>query len=133
MRLRGGGMSSVDEYEKMVKNDKQNNGILSDFERFYWENRSGCWLSDIHQSIDLVENIDVIQLCNCRKILELLHAYPWKDRLSKKHQRMLVKRMSQNLVRNFEELPYSHLWKPMSLPYRAFRYIKRRVCKLLSK
>lgn len=63
---------------------------VSDLNRFYWEQRDGCWMSYISQAFDVMDNITMIQPCNCRLFLSYLLGFDKKDRIQKQHQVQII-------------------------------------------
>lgn len=54
--------------------------------RFYWEQRDGCWLSSFEQGFDAVEHIISLQPVNCRWMISMLMDFPEEERLIRRHQ-----------------------------------------------
>ena len=59
-------------------------------DRFYWEQRAGCWLSSIEQGFDLFEHARTVQPLNSRLLLTLLFQFPREERLAKRHQVRII-------------------------------------------
>ena len=59
-------------------------------DRFYWEQRAGCWLSSIEQGFDLLEHGRTVQPLNSRLLLTLLFRFPREERLAKRHQVRII-------------------------------------------
>ncbi len=59
-------------------------------DRFYWEQRAGCWLSSIEQGFDLLEHARTVQPLNSRLLLTLLFQFPREERLAKRHQVRII-------------------------------------------
>lgn len=59
-------------------------------DRFYWEQRAGCWLSSIEQGFDLLEHGRTVQPLNSRLLLTLLFRFPREERLTKRHQVRII-------------------------------------------
>lgn len=83
--------SSISQYLAYIRKHKEVK--ISDANRYYWEVRSGCWLSSIEQSCDIMDHITFLQPCNSRRILLLLmrlageEEMPWK----KYHEERIIK------------------------------------------
>lgn len=87
---------STNDWFNMIKSDKINN--LSIANRILWELRSGCWLSSIEQSLDIIENIEFIQPTNCREFLSILLSYDRSQRIEKVHQDNMVAKITLQLA-----------------------------------
>ncbi len=59
------------------------------FDRFYYDQRLGCWLSDLNQALDLV-TLDRITPINNYEVISILMAYPEKIRKKGEHQKMII-------------------------------------------
>lgn len=94
---------SIKEWREYVSKDDQNQ-TLSLSNRMLWELRSGCWLSSIEQSFDIMENIVSLQPANCRLLLSLLLAFPYSDRLKKNHENKIVSYLCPML----SSIPYDY-------------------------
>lgn len=91
--------NSLESWFKYVRNDNQNIEFAN---RFYWEQRVGCWLSSVEQSLTVMENIDSIPLCNCNRILSILLGFDIEIRKNKRHQVMIIKKTCPELL----EIPF---------------------------
>lgn len=101
LRANGKYSRSIDEWLKWVKEDPYKNQI-SMWNRIFWEQREGCWLSSIEQSLDIMDNMTCVQICNCREILAYLHAYPLPMREKKLHNIAFI----NYICPQCNELPY---------------------------
>lgn len=59
------------------------------FDRFYFDQRLGCWLSDLNQALDLIA-VDRISPINNYEVISILMAYPEKVRKRGEHQKMII-------------------------------------------
>ncbi len=82
LRAKGKNDNSIDEWMSWITNDSLN-ADLSMWDRIFWEQREGCWLSTIEQSLEMIEPMTSVQMCNCRRILSYLHAFPYEMRRNK--------------------------------------------------
>ena len=96
LRANGKNDKSVDEWLQWVQNDPLNSDI-SLWDRIFWEQREGCWLASIEQSLEIKEQMTSVQMCNCRKILSYLHAFPFAERHKKIENVMLIHEEIPNL------------------------------------
>lgn len=96
------------EWYVYVQHDIVNGNAISIWNRMLWELRTGCWLSSIEQSFDMMEEIISIQPCNCRLFLSILAGFDQKDRVEKKHEEFIVKRVCPKLY----EIPYDYQYVP---------------------
>ena len=81
--------------------DEQN--IWMDIANLYhYEQRSGCWLSSIMQSLDILDGIEVVQPANCRTIISLLMGYDADERYKKEHEEYVVATMCPEI----KDVPY---------------------------
>lgn len=97
LRANGKYDKSIDEWLKWVAEDPVNTD-LSIWDRVYWEQREGCWLSAIEQSLELEETMTSVQMCNCRKILTYLHTFPYETRRHKKENLDLICMAESKLI-----------------------------------
>ena len=115
LRANGKNDKSVDEWLQWVQNDPLNSDI-SLWDRIFWEQREGCWLSSIEQSLDILENMTCVQMCNSRKILAYLHAFPLKKRRAKRHNERLIQVVNHRLY----NVPFGDELKHDENIYRAW-------------
>lgn len=115
LRANGKNDKSVDEWLQWVQNDPLNSDI-SLWDRIFWEQREGCWLSSIEQSLDIMENMTCVQMCNSRKILAYLHAFPLKKRRAKRHNERLIQVVNHRLY----NVPFGDELKHDENIYRAW-------------
>ena len=66
--------------------------------RFYREQRVGCWLSSVEQSLTLIPNVDSLQLCNCGCILGLLSGISPELLEGKKHEVKIIQKTCPKLL-----------------------------------
>lgn len=88
--------------EKWFANVRQDNQDIKFANRFYWEQRVGCWLSSVEQSLTIMECIDSIPLVNCNRILSILLDFDIETRKNKKHQVMIIEKACPELL----EIPF---------------------------
>lgn len=70
--------------------DSDYRSVMSDANRFYWEQRDGCWMSYIAQSFDMIDHVQMLQPCNCRLFISFLLGWPHDKRLGKEHQKEII-------------------------------------------
>lgn len=70
------------------------------YDRFYYEQRLGSWLSDLNQAMDIID-FDRISPANNYEIISILLAYPREMRTSGEHQKMIIDACAPGL----DELP----------------------------
>jgi len=58
--------------------------------RFYYEERSGCWLASIENGFTMIDDIVSLEPVNCRMLLSILSAYSEDCRLAKGPQVMIT-------------------------------------------
>ena len=95
-------MESIKKWLDWVNSDPLNNEI-SLWDRIYWDLRTGCWLSSIEQSLDMVDDLTVVQMCNSRLILSHIHQFDLEKRKRKAHNDMLISQLCPRL----SGIPYS--------------------------
>ena len=101
-----------------------NSGITL-WNRTLWELRSGCWLSSIEQSLDIIDNITSVQSCNCRLFLSILFGFDLQDRFSKKHE----ERITAYLCPSLKGIPYDY-----QNGYKfSFAFMKRKLKQLIKR
>ncbi|MBO4542276.1 MAG: hypothetical protein J5725_03755 [Bacteroidales bacterium] len=114
--------SSLLEWYNYVQHDDLNKNDLSIWNRMLWELRTGCWLSSIEQSFDMMDGITSIQPCNCRLFLSILAGFNQKDRSAKKHEEYIVERVCTKL----SKIPYDYQYTYSV--YMRFRRLLGNVC-----
>lgn len=77
---------------------KQNPASINYVNRFYIDQRVGCWLSNVEQSLTVIPNMDSFQLCNCKLLLSILLDYDYDTRYHKKHQIMIIEKACPALL-----------------------------------
>lgn len=77
------------------------NGITP-CDRFYWEQRGGCWLSPMEQGFDLLDRTLEFQPLNCRLLIAMLLDFPREERLKKTHEADIVRYACPQIA----EIPY---------------------------
>lgn len=114
--------NSITEWNNYVDEDVINKDI-SFANRVYWELRSGCWLSSIEQSFDMMENIVSLQPANCRLFISLLLAFPAEDRIQKYHEN----KIAELSYPPFAKIPYDYQMGPdfsLKLKQRIWKYVE---------
>lgn len=92
---------SSEKWLELVRCDEINKKI-GFCNRALWELRSGCWLSSLEQSFDVMRGITSVQPLNCRIFLYYLSMFDAQKRYKKKHQEELI-----NIVcPSVKEVPY---------------------------
>jgi hypothetical protein len=66
-------------------------------DRFYLDQRGGCWLGDIEQALDLVEP-ERIHVLNSSRTISLLLSQPMESRQKDGHQVRLIEALSPQLA-----------------------------------
>lgn len=79
---------SMELYESLLHKDT-NVQDIGEINRFFLEMRSGCWLSAIEQSFDMIEGITSIQPVNSRKFMSILVGYNEDMRKQKLHEDLI--------------------------------------------
>jgi hypothetical protein len=98
------------------------NKDISLLNRTYWELRTGCWVSSIEQSYDMMEHITSIQPCNCRLFLSILMGFNQADRFAKRHEEFIVQRVCPAIG----EIPYDTEYKVrVKLKTRIHRILRK--------
>ena len=99
--------ASVDDYGSILKQDKINTEI-SDWNRYYWELRIGCWMSAIERGFDMMDGITSVHPMNSRKLLSILIGFDLSIRKgNKKHEEILTKYACPELA----DFPYDYNFK----------------------
>ena len=70
--------------------NKDINKFTTDRNRFYFEERDGCWMSYIAQGFDMINNVQMYQPCNCRLFASYLLAFNFEERVDKIHQQKII-------------------------------------------
>ncbi len=79
---------AIEEYFDWMDRFPQENLLRCN--RFYYEQRSGCWLSAIEQATDVVEGINFFHLLNCREMISLHNAFSEEDRNTGRFQEKII-------------------------------------------
>lgn len=69
---------------------------------FYWDQRNGCWLSEIEAGFDLIDGVVSLQPANCRYLMTMLMDFPAEDRIINHHQFKIVAKACPS----FSAIPY---------------------------
>ncbi len=72
--------------------------------RFYYEERSGCWLASIENGFTMIDDIISLEPLNCRLLLSILAAYDEECRMSRRPQMMIADAACPELA----EIPYEN-------------------------
>lgn len=88
--MKSGGLerASLDEYFQWVDRNRQHG--MNAANRFYWEQRTGSWMSSIEQSFDMMDGIISLQPVNSRLLLTLLLGFPKEERIIRTHQLKII-------------------------------------------
>ena len=81
---------SFDIWTSIVKTDPLNHN-LNFYDRLYWDQREGAWLSSIEHSYDMMDDIQSVQIWNCRYLISLLMRFDLKKRIYKEHEEIICK------------------------------------------
>lgn len=73
-------------------------------DRFYWEQREGCWLSSMEQGFELLEDTVSLQPLNSRYLLSLLMGFSREDRIKKEHQVKIISYACPSI----EDVPFAN-------------------------
>lgn len=87
--------ASIEKWFAHIQNNVQNIPFAN---RFYWEQRVGCWLSSVEQSLTIMDGVDSIPLCNCNRMLSILLDFDIEKRMNKEHQVMLIQKTCPELL-----------------------------------
>ena len=101
------------------------NKDISILNRTYWELRTGCWVSSIEQSYDMMEHITSIQPCNCRLFLSILMGFDQPDRFAKRHEEFIVQRVCPAIGKIPYDTEYKVRVKLKTRIHRILRKYKR--------
>lgn len=97
--------------------------LITDSDRFYWEQRGGAWMSYISQAFDVVDHGRMIQPCNCRLFLSYLFGWPEEERKAKAHQKEIIGYNMPELLR----VPFADDYPRPKIP--LYQKIKNRTKK----
>lgn len=119
--------SSIQEWVKLVKNDKINEYI--DFgDRAYWDLRCGCWLSDGLQGFDIFDNIETVNVFNCRRYISILMGLDSELRRS----RAFEEKLANQWFPLFSTVPYTENYIDVKIiSQEIFSKIKRKLKKFI--
>lgn len=101
--------------------ENKGNQEMAWYDRFYYEQRLGSWLSDLNQAMDIID-FDRISPANNYEIISILRSYPQEMRISGEHQKMIINACAPSL----NELPVN----PVSKLERLIWYYDRSRYKL---
>ena len=93
---------AFDAYFKWVDEHPEEGLTLAN--RFYWEQREGCWLSYIEYGMTFFEDIITLQPLNSRLLLSYLAAYPASERIGKHNQEDII----NYLCPEISDIPFSN-------------------------
>ena len=96
-------LTSAENWVRYASNDHINSDIDL-WDRTLWELRNGCWTSSIEQSLDILDDITSIQICNCRLFLSFLYGFSEKERYEKHHEEQIA----NYLCPQFKDIPYDY-------------------------
>ncbi len=84
---------------------------ISEVDRMYWTMRSGCWLSDLEQSLTLVDNLESYQVLNSTLFFRILFGYvdPNDRPANKEEERRLTKAACPKLAKVPYEADIPHV------------------------
>ena len=83
--------ASLGAYENWSETNFQKD--LMECDHFFWEQRSGSWLSAIEQSFDLFDDVTSLQPANSRLLITMLAGFDREDRIIKNHQVKIIDRV----------------------------------------
>lgn len=109
IRCRNDMRASLKKWLKHAKQDEQNIALPN---RFYWEQRIGCWLSSVEQSLTIIDHMDSLQLCNCNRLLSILLSFDLETRRDKQHQLKIIEKACPRLL----EIPFASPKKKSAPP-----------------
>ena len=115
---------SLYEWYDYCANDITNKDI-SILNKVYWDLRTGCWISSIEQSYDMMEHITSIQPCNSRLFLSILMGFDQPVRLSKKHMELITNRVCPAIGKIPYDTEYKVRVKLKTRIHRLLRKYKR--------
>ena len=107
---------SIEEWLKIVENDKVNTSI-SFGDRAYWDLRLGCWLADGMQGFDIFDNIETINILNCRIFISLLMELDAKVRGTRSFEVELTNKWCPA----FANIPYEEDYQDITLFIRKWK------------
>lgn len=98
-------------YDKKMKNSLEawieraqtHNSKVDEYNRFFWEQRSGAWLSSLEQGLDILNESTCIQICNCKEILTLLYSFSKEQRTTKQFEELIIAKACSKI----SEIPYA--------------------------
>ncbi len=112
-------IASLNQYAQWMRESPQIG--INDRDRFFWEQREGCWLSSIEQGLDLIKGVTSLQPCNCRTVIAALLSFPESDRMSKKYEEYITQRACPALT----EIPYGNEEQYMGLLEKTIPKMRR--------
>jgi len=78
--------------------DSNNTGSLEFNNRFYLEQRVGCWLASIEQALDIT-GYDRIHPVNCRDLLSILNSFPTEMKKNDDIQMRVIQTLKKGLLK----------------------------------
>lgn len=119
---------SIEEWIKLVNRDVVNNDI-SFADRVYWDLRLGCWLADGMQAFDIYDNIETINILNCRKFLSLLMGLD----ASTRGTRIFEVQLANNWCPAFSTVPYEEEYSDIRIFIKKWKgKIERKILKIFN-
>ena len=128
--------NAANEYVNYIKADHINRSI-SFADRVYWDLRCGSWLADNMQGYGIFENLDVVQMLNCRRFLEILIGMDMSYRQTRQYEVDLTRYLCPAIV----GIPYDDSYTDLRMFLtdilwrikRKFVKYKSKICNLTQK
>ncbi|WP_418417773.1 hypothetical protein [Blautia sp.] len=89
--------------EAWIERSQKHNSEVDEYNRFFWEQRSGAWLSSLEQGLDILNGSTCIQICNCKEILTLLYSFSKEQRTTKQFEELIIAKACSKI----SEIPYA--------------------------
>lgn len=112
-------------YTEHIKYDAINSNI-SFGDRVYWDLRCGSWIADNLQGYDILNNVEIVQVFNCRRFIELLIGMDDEYRHSRQYEIDLTEKWCPAMKGIPYDDTYSDIWMHIKKCYaRVIRKMKK--------
>ena len=121
--------NAAEEYVKCIKSDHINSSLLF-ADRVYWDLRCGSWMADNMQGYDIFENLEIVQMFNCRRFIEILIGMNLSYRQTRQYEIDLIRQWCPKI----KDIPYDDTYIDFNMEVNnVIDKVKRKVFKLKNK
>ena len=77
--------------------------VMTDLDRWYWDQCDGTWNADIDYGFNIYDNIRIIEPLNCRYFFRMLYGFSQQDRFEKEHEKLITRMVLPEI----KDIPYA--------------------------